>query len=156
MHPESATTSDFAQIRALLQRCGLPHDDLTPDVVRDFLVLRPADGAEGLVGCVGVERAGSAGLLRSLAVSSAHRGAGHGNALLLALQAHAAAAGIQELFLLTTTAADFFATRGYRLFPRNDVPEAIRLTAEFASICPDSATCMFRELVLTTRSSVSA
>ena len=156
MHPESATSSDFAQIRALLQLCGLPHDDLTPDAVRDFLVLRPADGAQGLVGCVGVERASSAGLLRSVAVAPAHRGSGHGDALLLALQAHAAAAGIQELFLLTTTAAAFFAMRGYRLRPRTDVPEAIRLTAEFASVCPDSATCMFRELALPTRSSISA
>lgn len=155
MHPESAITSDFVQIRALLQLCGLPHDDLKPDAVRDFLVLRPTDSTEGLVGCVGVERACSAGLLRSLAVTPAYRSAGHGDALLVALHAHAAAAGIQELFLLTTTAADFFTARGYRLCSRSDVPEAIHATAEFASLCPASAICMFRELALPARSPAS-
>ena len=48
--------------------------------------------------------------------------------------------------LLTTTAASFFAKRGYRPLARDEAPAAVRATAEFRSICPASATCMGKSL----------
>ncbi|MCR6478093.1 arsenic resistance N-acetyltransferase ArsN2 [Variovorax sp. ZS18.2.2] len=149
MNPEQASAADFAQVRSLLLTCELPDSDLSPGHMNDFLVLRADDG---LVGCVGLERAGDAGLLRSLAVAPESRGAGLGDVLLHAIEARAGTAGIQRLFLLTTTAPDFFAARGYLSCPRSDAPDTIQATSEFASICPASATCMARALGSTTSS----
>ena len=144
MTPESARPSDFPEIVRLLAAAALPHDDLMPDHLRHFLVLRDADG---IVGVVGMEVADDAGLLRSLAVSEARRGAGLASRLVDALDAHARAAGIRTLYLLTTTAEGFFARRGYARTERDAVPDAIASTPEFRSICPASAACMVRALV---------
>jgi len=46
------------------------------------------------------------------------------------------------LFLLTTTAADYFSARGFDPVDRSSAPEAIRRTREFAEICPGSAAFM--------------
>ncbi|WP_228434553.1 hypothetical protein [Natrarchaeobaculum aegyptiacum] len=53
-------------------------------------------------------------------------------------------ATVDALYLLTTTAVDFFAARGYDEIDRADAPDAIRNTTEFADLCPSSATCMRR------------
>jgi amino-acid N-acetyltransferase len=144
MNPESARSSDFLEIVRLLAGAALPHDDLTPEHLRHFLVLRDADG---IAGVVGMEVADDAGLLRSLAVSQARRGGGLASRLVDALEAHARAAGIRTLYLLTTTAEGFFARRGYARTEREAVPDAIAATPEFRSICPASAACMARALV---------
>ena len=143
MKPELASTADLSKVRALLRTCELPEIDLDLGHMGDFLVLRAGDR---LVGCVGLERTGDAGLLRSLAVAHELRGTGLGDELLRAIEARAVAAGVQRLFLLTTTAPNFFAARGYLPCPRTDAPDAIRALSEFASICPASATCMFSRL----------
>ncbi|AGU49092.1 putative GCN5-like N-acetyltransferase [Variovorax paradoxus B4] len=143
MKPELASAADLAKVRALLRTCELPESDLNPPHMNDFLVLRAGDA---LWGCVGFERAGDAGLLRSLAVAHERRGTGLGDLLLHAMEARAVAAGVRRLFLLTTTAHDFFAARSYVRCPRADAPGAIRALTEFASICPASAACMYRHL----------
>ena len=140
-----ARPSDFPSIVRLLADAALPHDDLTPEHLRHFLVLRDGDG--GIAGVVGMEVADDAGLLRSLAVPAAQRGGGLATRLVDALEAHARAAGIRTLYLLTTTAEGFFARRGYASADRSMVPDAIAATAEFRSICPASAACMAKALV---------
>jgi amino-acid N-acetyltransferase len=94
----------------------------------------------------GVERYGADGLLRSVVVEQSARGRGIGTALCDELEARAAADGVETLYLLTTTATDFFAGRGYVEVAREDAPPAIRGTTEFAELCPDTATCMRRAL----------
>ena len=133
---------DAADIRSLLAACGLPVEDLDTAVV-DLLVMHAADV---LVGVVGVERFGHYGLLRSLAVTSALRGTGIGEKLLHAAELHAHSSGLIGLVLLTTTAAPFFAHRGYVIIGRTDAPAAVQGSAEFRSICPLSATCMSKTL----------
>jgi amino-acid N-acetyltransferase len=54
------------------------------------------------------------------------------------------AAGVERLFALTTDAAAFLAAQGFEPVARESVPERIRGTAQFASLCPDSATVMRR------------
>lgn len=144
MNPKFARPSDFPPIVRLLAQAGLPHDDLTPEHLRHFLVLRDGDG---IAGVVGMEVADDAGLLRSLAVTDARRGGGLASRLVDALEAHARSAGIRTLYLLTTTAGGFFARRGYAPADRAAVPDAIAATAEFRSICPASAACMAKALV---------
>ncbi|HEY0016117.1 MAG TPA: arsenic resistance N-acetyltransferase ArsN2 [Longimicrobium sp.] len=144
MTAESARASDFPAIVRLLTDAALPHDDLTPEHLRHFLVLRDGDG---IAGVVGMEVADDAGLLRSLAVSEGRRGGGLAARLVDALEARAASAGIRTLYLLTTTAEDFFARRGYARADRAAVPDAIAATPEFRGICPASAACMSKALV---------
>ncbi|WP_420128367.1 arsenic resistance N-acetyltransferase ArsN2 [Longimicrobium sp.] len=144
MSPEPAHDSDFSAVIRLLADAALPHDDLAPEHLRHFLVMRDADG---IAGVVGMEVADDAGLLRSLAVPEARRGGGLASRLVDALEAYARSAGIRTLYLLTTTAEAFFARRGYARVERGTVPEAIAATPEFRSICPASAACMAKALV---------
>ncbi|HXI21293.1 MAG TPA: hypothetical protein VNH46_09420, partial [Gemmatimonadales bacterium] len=60
--------------------------------------------------------------------------------------AAARARGIVDLYLLTSTAEPFFGRRGYRVADRGAAPEAIRRTAEFASLCPSSCAFMHKRI----------
>jgi amino-acid N-acetyltransferase len=53
---------------------------------------------------------------------------------------------VGTLYLLTTTAREFFADRGYAEVERTEPPEAIRATTEFADLCPSTAACMRKRL----------
>jgi amino-acid N-acetyltransferase len=144
MTAEPARPADFPAIVRLLAAAALPHDDLTPEHLRHFLVLRDGDG---IVGVVGMEVADDVGLLRSLAVAEGRRGGGLAARLVDALEGRAASAGLRTLYLLTTTAEGFFARRGYARADRAAVPDAIAATPEFRGICPASAACMSKALV---------
>ena len=93
-----------------------------------------------------IEGEGPDRLLRSVVVPAAQRGAGAGAALVDLLAVQAAELGIERLWLLTTTAADFFLRMGWTIMPRDAAPVAIRTSDQFTSICPASATLMMREL----------
>jgi amino-acid N-acetyltransferase len=139
-----AGQTDVSAIVALLTLEGLPTSDIAADTAIEFLVAR--EGAR-LVGAVGLERYAATGLLRSLVVRREVRGQGTGIALTRALEAHARSTGCVSLVLLTTTADEFFAAIGYRRIGRDEVPDAVRASAEFLSLCPATAVCMVRELV---------
>ena len=142
--PSLAPSPPTAEALAgLLARAGLPHADLTPAHLPDFLALRDGDA---LVGAVGLEVYGPDALLRSLVVAPERRGEGLGAGLVDAIEAHARRRGVEVLWLLTETAEGFFATRGYARAERASAPEAIRSTAEFAALCPASAVCMRKPL----------
>jgi amino-acid N-acetyltransferase len=133
------TEQDLPEILQLLERSRLPTGDLA-QAKPVFMGVRET----ALVGVVGVEPLGRFGLLRSLAVTEDARGRGLGSDLAQAAEQWAAEQGIEELYLLTTTAERFFARRTYAVQPREQVPEAIRGTTEFSSACPASATVMHR------------
>lgn len=92
------------------------------------------------------EVTGNAGLLRSVAVEESARGAGYGTAICERLLDRARAADLDAVYLLTTTAEDFFADLGFERAERSRVPDTIRGTAEFTDLCPASATCMKKEV----------
>lgn len=139
---ESAAGDDLQYVESLLARNDLP----TGDVRAKADCLYVATAGSRRVGVGGVETYGSAGLLRSVVVARAARGEGYGTALCDRLEAHAAEGGVETLYLLTTTAAEFFAERGYETIDRADAPPAIRDTTEFDDLCPSSATCMRKRL----------
>jgi amino-acid N-acetyltransferase len=140
---QPAQAADLPAIRALLQSERLPHEDLTAQHLPDFLVLR--DGS-ALVAIAGLERHGRDGLLRSVAVTPDRRGTGLGVAMVAATEQRARALGLAALYLLTTTAAEFFAQRGYRRIERKDAPAPLQASREFSTLCPSSATCMVKPL----------
>jgi len=137
-----ATEADQPEIVRLLERAGLP----TRDLQQSRPELLVARGSTGLIGAGGLEIHGEAGLLRSVAVAEGLRGTGLGRALVEAVEAAARQRGLRELVLLTETAHDFFARLGYVDIARESAPEAIRNSAEFKSICPQSARCMSKRL----------
>lgn len=130
-------------IRALLRECELPVEDLSPDDHSHFLVVH--EGTR-LRGCVGLEPAGDAALLRSLAVRPSDRGRGLGARLVAAAERRARAAEHRTLYLFTTTAADYFRDRGYERVERAALPAAIRQTEEAARLCPSTAPCLRKHL----------
>jgi amino-acid N-acetyltransferase len=139
-----ATSQDLPAILALVKDAGLPHQDLTPAHVADFLVVA---GGSSVLGIVGLERYGENALLRSLAVRPESRFAGLGSQLADAIEEHARRTGVGTLYLLTTTAASFFGRRGYEVIERAAAPSTLQETTEFSSLCPSQATCMRRNLM---------
>ena len=140
---EAADRGDLAAVRALLDRAGLPSSDLSETTGVQLWVVR--DG-ERLLGAVGLESFGTTGLLRSLVVSEDARGRGLGGVLVAFLEGFARAAGLAELVLLTQTAEQFFAGRGYAVIARANAPAAVLESSEFTSLCPASAVCMSKRL----------
>lgn len=139
-----ANAADLADVQALLKQAGLPFEDLSAAAMPDFIVLRGASGE--LLAAGGVEIHGEDGLLRSVVVADTMRGKGLGGTVATMMERHARTKGIRALFLLTTTAAEFFPRLGYERFDRGSVPPAVAQSAEFASLCPASAVCMKKNL----------
>lgn len=143
---EPAAPMQRAEIVAILAAAALPTDDLERSQPR-LWIARPTDApARAIVGTVGLELLGQFGLLRSLAVQPALRGGGLGSALVARVEAEARAAGVTQLVLLTTTAADFFAKHHYRVAERSALPPHVLATSEFRELCPATATVMIKTL----------
>jgi len=135
-----AVLADLPAVRSLVGRARLPLDGLAEDPADTFVAGPPGQVA----GCALLERYGRYGLLRSVAVEDGGRSRGLGRALVARVLTHAAATGIDEVLLLTETAAPFFARLGFLPVARVAVPVPIQASLEFASVCPSSAQAMAR------------
>ena len=133
---------DLGYVEDLLAAADLPTEDV--QAKPGSFVVALADGRR--VGVGGIEQYELAGLLRSVVIDPEFRGEGYGASLCEALEGRARAGGVETLYLLTTTAADFFETQGYERIEQSAAPKDIQQTTEFADLCPDSATCMRRHL----------
>jgi len=138
-----ATIQDESGIKTLLHTCDLPSDDLNSSHMEHFFVIKDA---RGIVGSVGLEVCGKFGLLRSLALTESLRGRGLGIQLVRHIEIYARSQQIPALYLLTTTADQFFARIGYLPISRASVPAPVGETTEFQSTCPASAVCMYKGL----------
>lgn len=135
---EQADSETLPYVERLLDANDLPSADVRAKPECFYVAV---DGSER-IGIGGLERYGTDGLLRSVVIERSVRGNGYGAALCDALEAKAAAAGVDRLYLLTTTAESFFASQGYVEHDRAAVPDAIRGTTEFDTLCPATATCL--------------
>lgn len=127
----------------LLGEAKLPAADLTRRHIEHFFGCGVEQAPRG---AVGVELHGGEALLRSLVVDPQARGRGCATALVARAERHAREQGARRIYLLTTTAADFFARLGYKRVERNGAPESIRATSEFSSLCPVTSVLMMKEL----------
>lgn len=137
-----ATDRDLDAVEGLLSASKLPLEGVKENF-SSFVVAE--DGGE-IAGAIGLEKFGSVALLRSAVVSPAHRGSGVGSRLVERVLERAARDGIEELFLLTTTAEKYFPRFGFSNTTHSDVPPPVKASAEFQGACPDTAVVMKRRI----------
>lgn len=142
MKIRKARKSDLPAVEKLLTKSNLPVDGVR-DHFADFIV---AEDTNGIEGAVGLEKYESVALLRSAVVAPDYRGSGVGRRLVEQVLERAEEAGIDELYLLTTTAEKYFPRFGFQPTTRAAVPDELKLSAEFRGACPESAVVMKRRL----------
>jgi amino-acid N-acetyltransferase len=131
------------EVVPLLAECDLPIADVSHSSLLRFFGVR-AGGA--LIAVVGLELYPPFALLRSLAVAPTFRGRGFARELVAFAESFASAQNIEALFLLTTTAEDFFQRLGYSPASRSAAPSAIQTTSQFASLCPSSSAFLSKQI----------
>jgi len=142
MKIQFAKPEDFEEIRDLLKSANLPFEDVE-NGTGPFLLAR---NQEKLIGCIGLQICGEDALLRSLAVSESDRNQGLGKTLLQEILEYASRLRLYNIYLLTSTAENFFRKYGFANADRTKAPDAIRETSEFSSLCPASAIFMSKRL----------
>jgi N-acetylglutamate synthase-like GNAT family acetyltransferase len=139
--PISQTDSRWAGFKVALMEAGLATDDLLEPGQRFYAF---ADGK--LIGFGGYCCDGPEALLRSVIVAPERRGVGEGRRIIAALLDRLREDGAKRVWLLTTTAQQFFAQLGFVAQSRDAAPEAIAGTREFSTLCPASAVLMCLDL----------
>jgi len=141
-----------------LGRVGTEHDEHAAFLSALTEARLPTDDLDGggryfafyenraLFGFGGLEGAGPDQMVRSLVIPLSVRGRGFGQAIVHELVEQAKADGIEQLWLLTTSADGFFAKLGWHTADRASAPDAIRTSRQFAGLCPSSAVLMCRRL----------
>lgn len=124
-------------ILALLQENALPIVDLDEHKVLFACLIN-----EELIGTGGLEFFTDCALVRSVSVRKDLQKRGLGKFIVDELEKITRQKAINQLYLLTTTAENFFNKMGYKVIDREDVPIEIRNTTEFSSVCPSTAVVM--------------
>lgn len=133
-----ARESDLQPIKQLLLELNLPTAGVD-EHWRTFLVARE-NGR--IVGCGGSEAYQVAALIRSVAVHPEYQGHGLGRRIVRQLLDRLASHGLREFYLLTTTAEDYFAKRGFKRIDRDEVHPQLLASRELQDACPASAVVM--------------
>ena len=135
-----AVPADHETIATLLRGLDLPTEGVS-EWLDHFWI---AEHQGQVVGVAGMERYGDSGLLRSVAVTPAWRSTGIGRTLVERVLEEGRTNGVREVYLLTTTAEQYFPRLGFACVDRACVPVALHASAEFTGACPDSAVVMRR------------
>ncbi|HEY8196822.1 MAG TPA: arsenic resistance N-acetyltransferase ArsN2 [Gemmatimonadales bacterium] len=138
----TAQESDLPAVLGLLARAQLPTAGVGN--AQSQFVIAESDGK--LVGVVGLELYGESALLRSAAVEESWRGSGVGRVLVERALDVAQARGIEDVFLLTTTAENYFPRFGFTCVSRDSVTPGVKSSVEFQEACPAYATVMKKAL----------
>lgn len=140
----SATKADLVAITALLQKTNLPPDGIEPHL-ENFLIIRDNKSSkkpDQLIGCAGLEIYGKSALLRSVAVHPDFQKEGFGTLLVDRIIELAKKKKITSLFLLTDTAEDYFKKKGFNRVLREQVPNDMKESVEFTTLCTSSPVMM--------------
>lgn len=140
---DASIAADDPDLVASLAAASLVTDDLSVPG-RTFWEYRTLDGH--LAGYGGFERYGSDVLVRSIVVPGERRRQGWGRNMLALLLRRAFDQGGRTAWLLTQTAAPFFARTGFRTVSREAAPVAILAGRQAADLCPHTAALMTRAI----------
>lgn len=132
-----STSGNDPDMKVALARASLLTDDIT-DEGRAFFVLR--DTLDAAMAFSGLETCGADRLLRSVVVIPGEQAKGHGNAVVRLTLTNVPPDA--NVFLVTTSAASFFAKHGFVAIPRSELPEALPATRQLSGLCSASATVM--------------
>ena len=117
------------EILSLLEAVDLPRDGVA-EHLDSFMIARNGQGR--LAGCIGMERHGRLGLLRSAAVTPEFQRSGLGTRLTRTILQDASQQELSEVLLLTTTAREFFEKRfGFRVVDRAGYNEQLASSSEW-------------------------
>ncbi|MGM9482279.1 arsenic resistance N-acetyltransferase ArsN2 [Roseateles sp. NT4] len=133
-----AGASDWPAVQALLLANKLPTEGAQAHLPTYLLATSHGE----VVGCAGAEVYGHVALLRSVAIAPGLQKQGVGRLLVERLLREARARGIAALYLLTVTAPEYFAQYGFKRMKIEDVPAALKASAEFQGACPACAALM--------------
>ncbi len=128
--------SDLKKANVILASHGLP---LVEQKQGSFWV---AEELGEVIAVGGIQLENQIGLVRSIAVHNGYQAKGIGKAIYDTIEKHALGKQILRLFLLTTTAEQFFLRQGYEAIERGLAPIPITTTDQFAGLCPESAVLM--------------
>lgn len=131
-------SSFVTEIETLLRKCGLPSEDCI-EHLNNFYGM---SNGNRLITIGALQFLDSVALLRSVAVATENRGQGLAAAMTRYLIEVARLNKMSELYLLTKTAEYYFTRFGFSPVERDRVPDGIKLTRQFASLCPSSAQAM--------------
>ncbi|MGY2492730.1 GNAT family N-acetyltransferase [Cupriavidus necator] len=138
MRPRYATEQDWPEVEALLSASSLAVDGMHEHSTQ-YIVVR--DNA-GLLGCAGIERYETTGVLRALAVVQRARSAGLGELLIAAIVADLRLRGVESIVLQTRSASAYFARLGFTPIDISELPQAVRPAHEFGRDRNDIGTLM--------------
>ncbi|OQP54545.1 hypothetical protein A4H97_21485 [Niastella yeongjuensis] len=137
-----ANQTNRSAIIELLKNEKLPVDDLPGNLDHFFIAVSDSD----IIGVIGLEHYPPFGLLRSMVVRKDHQNKKVATILVETLEKHAADLKVEFIYLLTETASTYFEKKNYQTVERTEVPDEIKQSTEFSSVCPVSAIVMKKTL----------
>lgn len=138
----SAEPADLERLTGFLEAAALPTAGVAAAL--GGFVVAESDGR--MAGVAGLEVHGRDGVLRSVAVDPSLRSRGLGARLTERMLERARATGLRRVYLLTTTAEDYFPRHGFRRISREAASPDVQRSVEFRESCPASATTMVLNL----------
>ncbi len=139
---EPARPGDLEAVTRILMHHGLPLEGVREQL--STMVVARDNGT--VIGSAALEVYEDGALLRSVAVAPGREGAGLGRALTEAALRLAVERRAAAVFLLTTTAEQYFPRFGFVRIERANVPATVQQSIEFRSACPSSAIVMRKPL----------
>ena len=137
----TARADDFGSVLGMLSSAELPTVGVADCFPGGYIIAR---SEASVIGVAGLEIYDAVGLLRSVAVQPDRRRGGLGRLLVGDRLRAARAQGLHAVYLLTTTAGDYFRRLGFEDTFRSGTPASLRASSEFATVCPESAVCLVR------------
>ena len=131
-----------AALISLLQSERLPVEDLPQDLSNFYMAIDNGS----IVGAIGLEIYDRSGLLRSLVVKPEYRKMKIATSLVDELEKQARTFGINEIYLLTETARNYFSKIGYEETGRDEAPASLKESSEFSHVCPSTAIFMRKKV----------
>ena len=120
----------------------MPIDDIQESKVQLFVLKID----NHIIGVIGLEQYKEVALLRSLAVQDRYKNQKIGRNLIGYLLRYCNDYKVQQLYLLTATAEKYFEKFNFYKVQRENIPDRIKNTKEFSSICPVTAVVMRKDL----------
>lgn len=142
-----AREGDLEAVLALIAAGKLPVEGVR-EAFGNFVV---AEGRGAPVGAVGMEVYGRYALLRSAIVEPGWQGYGVGRALVAELISRARTRSVDAVYLLTTTAENYFPSFGFQRIDRAEIPKELMESAELQGACPNTAVLMKLDLNVANR-----